>query len=502
MKKLCFAILILTVVFMLFSCAYGTVRPPDLTRPDLTLPLPDKWDPFEKYVHESNNWIYDPDPNDDTRIYGGTYDNVTFVLTLDDSIASLAVMVSEKVTKAELLRLGLEGSDYTCNTVYSLTDLTYTYSDSDGGNIVLLKADSFQMFSAMNIESSDGADVSEFITKRTTLLDELVKQELVSQSEAESKKAYLNGKTAVTVGSSLNISVLLDEEKGVCRVDSIDCMIDGKQHKLTHTFKLNTLEEKNIEVESEMTKLFNYSANGASRVDTYYRSDGSSYGVWTHFYYTGEVLRCQLLLKGYPKKLQIYFFENGKIEAKTSYRQGNAEESSIRYNSFGRITSQYYVEDGRGYDITYYDDGTKKSEYICEVDAETFKRGALVSSTYWYEDGSVRSETKVEDGKTVTERYSEDGTVLERVERENAVTRTFKYYADGKKQSIVETEYDDHGYSHTIGKMEWYENGTLKYELSAKINGYINYEREYDENGVLIFERTNVEPPVIEPAIN
>jgi antitoxin component YwqK of YwqJK toxin-antitoxin module len=209
-----------------------------------------------------------------------------------------------------------------------------------------------------------------------------------------------------------------------------------------------------------------------------------------------------LLLKGYPKKLQIYFFENGKIEAKTSYRQGNAEESSIRYNSFGRITSQYYVEDGRGYDITYYDDGTKKSESICEVDAETFKRGALVSSTYWYEDGSVRYETKVEDGKTVTERYSEDGTVLERVERENAVTRTLKYYADGKKQSIVETEYDDHGYSHTIGKMEWYENGTLKYELSAKINGYINYEREYDENGVLIFERTNVEPPVIEPAIN
>jgi antitoxin component YwqK of YwqJK toxin-antitoxin module len=50
--------------------------------------------------------------------------------------------------------------------------------------------------------------------------------------------------------------------------------------------------------------------------------------------------------------------------------------------------------------------------------------------------------------------------------------------------------------------MEWYENGALKYELSADLDGFIHYEREYDENGVLIFERTNVEPPVIEPAIN
>ena len=162
----------------------------------------------------------------------------------------------------------------------------------------------------------------------------------------------------------------------------------------------------------------------------------------------------------------------------------------------------YYVEGNRGYEISYYQDGTKQSESVYEINAKTLRKLRELSYTVWYENGSVRSETKTEDGKTLTKAYSENGTLLEHYEKEGNTEITTKYYNNGNKKSQKETNYKNNSSIGSVtSRMEWYENGTLKYELSADLDGFIHYERKYYENGVLIFERTNVEPPIQSPDI-
>lgn len=470
MKKLFFAILTLTLTFTLFSClSDDPVELPTPTRPDLDLPVPDETVPF--IPAETGDWRYDPNPNDDIYIYGGSFGNTSIILKLYDGKADIAFRVTEKSTAVELLNMDISRADYVCGTYYRISGLTYS-KNGVGENHLVLEAEPFYVTSEMKITVPDGSSIGDYIAKRTEMLENAAKNKHINKEKLEEQKAYMRRETLSANGEQLRISLTINNTTGACKITSIQCNINGKQHKLTNYYNKDNIERTEIDFGSDnrFRTVHYFNKVYTTKIeDTYVHGDAS-------------ITRTEAEYK------------EGELISFTFYGEKGAKELYKSFDHIGKVESIYYVEGDRGYEISYGSNGQKTFEEVYEVSATTKQALRVLSRTSWDSFGKLRYENYNEGNKNISKTYS-NGILSEYTEKSVSESLLIRYYNDGVTKKYSERSVSPLGYDGfiTVSKQEWYANGILKYEYSAEANGNVNYERTYDDNGVLISDATDGE---------
>jgi antitoxin component YwqK of YwqJK toxin-antitoxin module len=150
----------------------------------------------------------------------------------------------------------------------------------------------------------------------------------------------------------------------------------------------------------------------------------------------------------------IDYYEDGQIESKSNYKDGDLHGKSTDYNDDGQIVTEYIYEYGEIVKLTSYEDGQLDS-------VNNYKDGDSVKLTSWHENGQIKSEINYKDKK-----YHGKWTEW----HENGHLDCEFNYKDGEKH----------------GKQIWYLDGEIDEIEIYKDGEYIGdedeIEDEYEEN--------------------
>jgi len=150
----------------------------------------------------------------------------------------------------------------------------------------------------------------------------------------------------------------------------------------------------------------------------------------------------------------IDYYEDGQIESKSNYKDGELHGKSTDYNDDGQIVTEYIYEYGEIVKLTSYEDGQLDS-------VNNYKDGDSVKLTSWHENGQIKSEVNYKDKK-----YHGKWTEW----HENGHLDCEFNYKDGEKH----------------GKQIWYSGGEIDEVEIYKDGEYIGdedeMEDEYEEN--------------------
>lgn len=190
--------------------------------------------------------------------------------------------------------------------------------------------------------------------------------------------------------------------------ETIELIVDTTEETKENIQDKANDEEKVVEV--DVSNLVN---NGDS-VNSIYYLEGENTpftGIATSYYNSGQLEELYSLENGFLNGDKIFYFEDGKIEYKSTYKKGKQTGVATSYYENGNPESIFnYDDEGRwhGKIQNYYEDNTLKSEgeYIS---------GVPVGKVYWYyESGSIQKEYAYNDegeyhGDYIV--YYEDGQI-------------------------------------------------------------------------------------------
>ena len=481
MKKLFFiaALLLVTTLCSCYAPSYSSTEPTP-TRPDLDLPLPEETEPYIPPV--SGKWEHDPNPYDEIKIYGGMCGDGTAVISLENDLATVTL---------EAVSIIDSGENEASKTTYVVSGLSLLPERDPKNGAYVLFAETYtvsaRLDAGVSISYADIANADAEIA-----IDVVVPSNLV-----------------VYEGQNLSISVNLDDENGVCTVNSISCedKTEGQiyaEYEYVRGYAYKTyFSSKNLKVElvyrSKDDQLMK------KTVSTYNDEGKRTHVLCKSWYANGVLKSVQEATTGGAYDYAVYYHENGNIKSETHLE--SLRENSMHYNEDGVLTSKKYYDGDYLHEISYYDDGeTVFKEQIDVIDNDYINSLFTVSIKYWYKNGALQSEkVNVKNGKSHFKAYFEDG----RLQREVRYTKTggteyeIAYYEDGTLQceidNVNKTKYIHEIIPYPDGRpdriritvngvtttTDYYENGVKSYEYICIPELDEDYTKEWYENGVL-----------------
>ena len=154
-------------------------------------------------------------------------------------------------------------------------------------------------------------------------------------------------------------------------------------------------------------------------------------GPKTDYYPNGKVARKYTVKDGAPNGYVKSYSDSGNIVMEQNFVDGIPNGRCVTYYSNGQVESESSYVDGlpQGMRKEYYRNGNIKSEIDCTGEMDNL----TCSSKVFYENGGLRSESKMSNGELLSSvTYDDQGRIM----------------SEQKPGSIVSYSYDRDGYKH------------------------------------------------------
>ena len=157
------------------------------------------------------------------------------------------------------------------------------------------------------------------------------------------------------------------------------------------------------------------------------------------------------------------WYKSGRKSTQATYKDGKSIVSTSFYDIEGspKKSEEYNGPDSKSENFGWYANGQLESQDYTPEDGDI--KGKWSKS--WYEDGTVRGESK----------YNPETGFVDKI----------SYYPDGKVSIFLSNGFGDKGMPIEIRKL-WYPNGQPKVEENTRGNRPDGRVYEWDENGNLI----------------
>ena len=97
---------------------------------------------------------------------------------------------------------------------------------------------------------------------------------------------------------------------------------------------------------NELTPYIEYYPNGNVSIKGQKNSSGQEEGLWEYFYDNGNILCRTTYKEGWIDGIEEFFYKNGNIESRTPYKEGKEHGIQEWFNEQGNITRTLVWKNG------------------------------------------------------------------------------------------------------------------------------------------------------------